>query len=71
MTEPSIRKPMGVLFILAIIAVWGIIIASLSPWIALAWWPVQAVFYLVAGIVWILPLGPVLRWMESAASDTK
>ena len=25
---------------------------------------VQAVFYLVAGIIWIMPLKPLLRWME-------
>jgi hypothetical protein len=71
MTEPSIRKPLGVLLILAIIALWTVIIVSLSPWIGMAWWPVQAVIYLVAGLIWILPLGPVLKWMERAGSDTK
>jgi hypothetical protein len=25
----------------------------------------QAIFYLVAGIAWILPLKPLLRWMET------
>ncbi|WP_293861839.1 DUF2842 domain-containing protein [uncultured Alsobacter sp.] len=25
---------------------------------------VQAVFYLVAGLSWILPLMPLIRWME-------
>ena len=64
MTEPSIRKPLGVLFILAIIAFWAIVVVSLSPWIGMTPWPVQAVIYLVAGIVWIYPLRPVLRWME-------
>ncbi len=71
MTEPSIRKPLGVLLILGIILVWTIVVVSLSPWIGMTPWPVQAVIYLVAGIVWILPLGPVLRWMERAGSDTK
>jgi hypothetical protein len=65
MTEPSIRKPLGVLLILGFVVVWTVIVVSLSPWIALTPWPVQAVIYLVAGIVWILPLGPVLRWMEA------
>ena len=64
MTEPSIRKPLGVLFIIAIIAIWCGIVVGLSPWIGALWWPLQAVVYLVAGVVWILPLGPVLRWME-------
>ncbi len=64
MTEPSIRKPLGVLLILVFVAVWAVIVVSLSPWIAAMPWPVQAVIYLVAGIIWIVPLGPVLRWME-------
>ena len=50
--------------ILTLIAVWTGIVASVSPWVGT--WPVlvQAVFYLAAGIVWILPLKPLLRWME-------
>ncbi|UVO53147.1 DUF2842 domain-containing protein [Sphingomonas sp. SUN039] len=64
MSTPSIRKPLGVLFILAIVVMWAAVVISASPWIGRAWWPVQTVVYLVAGIVWILPLKPVLRWME-------
>lgn len=64
MTEPSIRKPLGILLILGIVTVWAVIIVSLSPWISATPWPVQAMIYLVAGIIWIFPLGPVLRWME-------
>lgn len=62
--QPSWRKPIGMLLILLLIAGWTAIVASLSPWVGS--WPVlvQAVFYLVAGIVWILPLKPLLRWME-------
>jgi hypothetical protein len=64
MNEPSIRKPLGILLILGIVTVWAVIVVSLSPWISATPWPVQAIFYLVAGIIWIFPLGPVLRWME-------
>lgn len=62
--RPSWRKPVGMLLILLLIAGWTAIVASLSPWVGS--WPVlvQAVFYLAAGIVWILPLKPLLRWME-------
>ncbi len=50
--------------ILLLILVWTGSVVSLSPWVET--WPVlvQTVFYLVAGIVWILPLKPLLRWME-------
>jgi hypothetical protein len=65
MTEPSWRKPVGVFAILALIGVWAALIASLSTTVGS--WPVlvQALFYLVAGIVWILPLKPLLRWIET------
>jgi Protein of unknown function (DUF2842) len=62
--EPSWRKPAGMALIIALIIGWAALIVSLSPWVGA--WPilVQAVFYLVAGIAWILPLKPLLRWIE-------
>jgi hypothetical protein len=65
MTEPSWRKPTGIFAILALIAIWAAMIVSLSTEVGR--WPVlvQAIFYLVAGIAWILPLKPLLRWMET------
>lgn len=63
--QPSWRKPAGIFAILALIAVWAILVASLAGQVGQ--WPIlaQAVFYLVAGIAWILPLKPLLRWMET------
>lgn len=65
MTEPTLRKPMGVLLIMAIIAVWAALIVLLSPFIERLPRAIEAVFYLIAGIVWIVPMGPILRWMET------
>jgi predicted membrane channel-forming protein YqfA (hemolysin III family) len=63
--QPSWRKPAGIFAILALIAGWAAIIVSLSA--TVGQWPilVQALFYLIAGIIWILPLKPLLRWMET------
>lgn len=63
--QPSWRKPVGTLGILAYMAVWAVLVASLSSWVGA--WPilVQSVFYLIAGIIWIFPLRPVLKWMET------
>lgn len=63
--KPTWRKPAGILFILAMITVWAALIATLAEWIEN--WPTlaQLPVYLVAGIVWILPLKPLLRWMET------
>ena len=65
MTEPSWRKPAGIFAILALVAIWAALVASLSNEVGR--WPVllQTGFYLIAGIVWILPLKPLLRWMET------
>ena len=62
---PSWRKPVGMLAILLLIALWCVAVASLSGIVGR--WPaiVQLVFYLVTGIVWIAPLKPLLRWMET------
>jgi predicted membrane channel-forming protein YqfA (hemolysin III family) len=62
--KPTWRKPAGMLLILLIIALWAIIIASFSETIGT--WPmlVQAIVYVVAGIVWIFPVRPLLTWME-------
>ena len=64
--QPSWRKPAGVFLIMALIIFWAVLVASLSPWVGE--WPVllQGLFYLTAGIIWIwiLPLKPLLRWME-------
>ena len=63
--RPSWRKPAGILGILLLITLWAALVASLAAFVEK--WPVlvQGIFYLVAGLVWIAPLKPLLRWMET------
>ena len=63
--RPSWRKPAGVGLILALIAAWAALVVSGAELIADAPWPLLALYFLVAGIVWVLPLKPLLRWMET------
>jgi uncharacterized membrane protein YuzA (DUF378 family) len=65
MTTPSLRKPLGVLMIIALIAIWTIGVLVLSDYVAPLHWSLQAIFYTIVGIAWILPIKPLLRWMES------
>ncbi len=63
--KPKWRSLAGIAFILLLIAALAVFVASLSD--TVGGWPVlvQALFYLVVGLVWIAPLKPLLRWMET------
>ena len=62
--NPSWRKPAGIGLILLLVLVWSVLVASAAPVVGRWHWALQAVFYLVAGTAWILPLKPLLMWME-------
>jgi hypothetical protein len=63
--QPSSRKAAGIALILLLIFVWAVLVASLAQ--VVGKWPVlvQAPFYLIMGLAWILPLKPLLRWSET------
>ena len=63
--KPSWRKPAGIFLILALIAVWAVIVVTAAGLLPDLPWPLEALFFVAAGIVWILPLKPLLRWMET------
>lgn len=67
MTDPSPRKLVGIALILAIILFWATFVASLSPFVGK--WPVlvQAPYYLIVGVVWAIPLKPLIRWIETGS----
>ena len=65
--QPSWRKPVGMLAIVALILLWAVLVGSLSGWIgSLPVWAKVPV-YVVLGVVWIwlLPLKQLMRWMET------
>ena len=65
-TEPTWRIPIGLLGLLIGLAIYGIVIARYLPEL-IGEWPalVQTVIYLFLGLVWLLPLGRFLKWMET------
>ena len=65
--EPSPRKLFGVTLILMLIVVWATFVASMAR--IVGGWPVlvQAPFYLVMGLAWIIPLRPVVRWIQTGS----
>lgn len=65
MAEPSYRTLVGIALILLLIVLWATFVASLARIVGS--WPilVQAPFYLVVGIIWIIPLKPLVRWIQT------
>ena len=70
MTQPSSRKLAGLVLIMLLIVLWAAFVASLAPVVGI--WPVlvQAPYYLVMGIAWIIPLKPLVRWMQTGSFKT-
>jgi len=62
---PPTRKLAGIALILLLIVLWAAFVASLAPLIS--GWPilVQAPFYLIMGLAWIIPLKPLIRWSQT------
>ena len=58
------RKFLGTIALLVLVVVWslmGMAVAQM-PWLA-ASGLAQAIFYVVAGIGWVLPAMPIISWM--------
>jgi hypothetical protein len=59
------RKLLGTVALLLLAAVWslmGMAVAQ-TPWLANSG-VLQAVFYVVAGMGWVLPAMPIVSWMS-------
>ncbi len=60
-----IRKLIGAFALLALVIVWALVamaIAQFPPIFSNPW--VSAIYYAVAGIGWILPAMPLIKWMS-------
>ncbi len=59
------RKFIGTIALLMLVVVWSLLgmTVAQTPWLANSGW-LQAIFYVVAGIGWVLPAMPVISWMS-------
>jgi Protein of unknown function (DUF2842) len=71
-TEPHIsvmtirsRKFFGTIALLCLVVVWSLLgmTVAQTPWLAKSGL-LQAIFYVVAGIGWVLPAMPIVSWMS-------
>ncbi|AUC97394.1 DUF2842 domain-containing protein [Bradyrhizobium sp. SK17] len=58
------RKLLGTIFLLILVVVWSLLgmTVAQTPWLANSGL-LQAVFYVVAGLGWVLPAMPIVSWM--------
>lgn len=64
---PSYRKPAGVLAIIAGLIVYAGLVSRIVPALGALPWFVAAPIYTLLGVIWILPLRPLLLWMETGS----
>ena len=66
--NPRTRKALGCFVLLAYLALYAALAATLGAYI-LAHAPHWAalIYYVVAGIIWVLPLKPLFAWMNRGA----
>ena len=65
--KPTSRKPVGVLAIVAGLIVYaGVVSRLLGPIGQLPWYGAVPL-YLLLGCLWLLPLKPLLIWMETGS----
>jgi hypothetical protein len=62
---PRIRKLIGAVALLALVTIWALLAMAIAQFVfrspnSLAAW----VYYVVAGMGWILPAMPLIRWMS-------
>ncbi len=58
------RKFIGTIGLLVLITAWALFIMSIAPFmLASANVAVQTLFYLLAGLGWVLPAMPLVSWM--------
>lgn len=67
--SPAAKRALGAAAILVYLAGYIVLVASFASVIGA--WPVwaQAIFYAVAGIVWVFPLRPVFTWMARPSAS--
>jgi hypothetical protein len=59
------RKFFGTIALLVLVVVWSLLGMTIAqtPWLANSWL-LQAIFYVVAGLGWVLPAMPIVSWMS-------
>ena len=56
------RTPIATLAALAFVLVYVVVAVVLPDYLPRMWWPVEAVYWGVAGLIWVLPVRWLMLW---------
>ena len=65
--KPKWRNGVGMALILLLIAAWSVVVAALAPFVARLPFLIELLFYVVAGLAWIIPVRPLLSWTATGS----
>jgi len=63
--KPSLRKPFGVLLLIAFLALYVAVATKVAAPVLKLPALAQAPVWLLLGILWVPPLFPLMRWIET------
>jgi uncharacterized membrane protein YuzA (DUF378 family) len=70
--NPRLKKLIGAVLMVVFVLFYALIIMALAPRILTGESKLlEMMFYLVAGLAWVLPLLPLIRWMEHRSNVDK
>lgn len=59
-----LRKLIGAVALVVLVAVWALVAMAVAQFPAIkANGVIEAIYYVVAGLGWVLPAMPLIRWM--------
>ena len=64
MATMRIRKLIGTIALLLLVIVWALVAMAIAPSALQSSQFVQALYYMLAGLGWVLPAMPLISWMS-------
>lgn len=61
---PRLRKLIGTFVLVVCVPIYALIVMTIAIAVlpGTAWW-IQGIYYVVAGLAWVLPAGLLITWM--------
>lgn len=62
--SPRLRKFIGTVVLIVCVPIYALIVMTIAVAVlpGAAWWA-QGLFYLIGGLIWVLPAGLLVTWM--------